>query len=99
MEDNLDPIKKAYQEYYGGLKEAKEEEQRPVFSSFHRKVLRLLDNKVNTSDKIAEKLKVRENDVRRALNEMLIEKLVAYKKTTRRGKLAYIWTKNDFNQN
>lgn len=85
-----DKQKDIYEEYYGAEKEDKEEEKKEL-SDFNKKVLKLLGEKGNTSDKIAKKLNVRENDVRRALNELLMEKLVSYKKTTFRGKLAYIW--------
>jgi len=90
MEDNKH--KGIYEEYYGVEEEAKEEEKKKL-GEFHKKVLELLGKKGNTSDKIAKKLKVRENDVRRALNELLVEKLVSYKKTTTNGKLAYTWKK------
>jgi len=79
-----------YEEYYGTQQTA-EEEKTSELSDFHQKVIKLLGDKGNTSDKIAEKLRVRENDVRRTLNELLIEGKVTYKKTVKRGKLAYIW--------
>lgn len=81
-----------YEEYYGAEKKAEEEEKHEL-SEFHKKVLKLLGDKGGTSDKIADKLDVRENDVRRALNELLMEKLVSYKKTIKRGKLSYVWKK------
>ncbi|MBM3308952.1 MAG: hypothetical protein FJY77_01740 [Candidatus Altiarchaeales archaeon] len=83
-----------YEEYYG-IKQTTEEETAAELSDFHKKVLKLLGEKGNTSDKVAEKLKVRENDVRRTLNELLIEGKVVYKKTTKRGKLAYIWRQKE----
>ena len=85
-----DKHKDVYEEYYGGGDEHPEEEK-PGLSVFHRKVLKLLGDRGNTSDKIAGNLDVRENDVRRALNELLVEKLVSYKKTVKRGKLSYVW--------
>jgi transcription initiation factor IIE alpha subunit len=81
-----------YEEYYGKAKAAEPVENREL-SIFHKQVLKLLGEKGNTSDKIAKKLNVRENDVRRVLNELLVDKLVSYKKTTSNGKLAYTWKK------
>jgi len=89
-----DKKKEIYEEYYGAEKALVEEETREL-SDFHKKVLKLLGDKGNTSDKIAKRLDVRENDVRRTLNELLVDKLVSYRKTTSRGKLAYIWKKKE----
>lgn len=86
-----DKHKDVYEEYYGAEKKAEGTEEKPGLSEFHRKVLKLLGEKGATSDKIADKLDVRENDVRRALNELLIEQLVSYKKTVKNGKLSYVW--------
>ena len=83
-----------YEEYYG-IEKAPELEEKQALSEFHGKVLKLLGDKGNTSDKIAKKLNVRENDVRRTLNELLVDKLVSYKKTTNLGKLSYIWKKKE----
>lgn len=89
-----DKQRDVYEEYYGSEKK-NEDEEKPRLSDFHQKVLKLLGDKGSTSDKIADKLDIRENDVRRALNELLVEKLVSYKKTVKRGKLAYVWKKKE----
>ncbi len=89
-----DRKKEIYEEYYGAEKAAEAEETREL-SDFHKKVLKLLGDKGSTSDKIAKKLDVRENDVRRTLNELLVDKLVSYRKTINKGKLAYIWKKKE----
>jgi transcription initiation factor IIE alpha subunit len=88
-----DKHKDVYEEYYGTEKKAEGAEEKQGLSEFHKKILKLLGEKGGTSDKIADKLDVRENDVRRALNEMLVEDLVSYKKTVKNGKLSYLWKK------
>ena len=90
-----DPQKDIYEEYYGAKEPECGPEITPQLSDFHKRVLVLLGDKGNTSDKIADKLDVRENDVRRVLNELLMDKLVSYKKTIVRKKLAYIWKKRE----
>jgi transcription initiation factor IIE alpha subunit len=90
-DEHRERLRRAFEEMLPQKEPRKKKEE--GLTELQEKVLKLMDKKVHFSDDMAKKLKIRENDIRRTLNELHMLGLVSYRKTTKNERLAYEWKK------